>query len=202
MLTPSDPTTALAALIAGNQRHVDRRANGRSATVSTRIPPASAKPFALSIELERMREPLTDLFDVSVDQVHSFVLSPGSGDMRSGRFEVMVSSEEDLVRIVDGSVEALGFSLVVVLGGLRSTSPRSTSPSAARRTAASEWLASCSSRTARSRRRSRRGASAWWARSWTSAMGACTGSGSTPTRRRCSARASRLPAPCRPRTQP
>jgi hypothetical protein len=119
MLTPSDPTTALAALIAGNQRHVDRRANGRSATVSTRIPPASAKPFALSIEIERMREPLTDLFDVSVDQVHSFVLSPGSGDMRSGRFEVMVSSEEDLVRIVDGSVEALGFSLVVVLGRLK-----------------------------------------------------------------------------------
>lgn len=119
MLTPSDPTTALAALIAGNQRHVDRRANGRLASVSTRVAPASTKPFALSVEIERLREPLTDLFDVSADQVHSFVLSPGSGDLRSGRFEVMVSSEEDLVRMVDGSVEALGFSLVVVLGRLK-----------------------------------------------------------------------------------
>jgi hypothetical protein len=72
-----------------------------------------------SIETERMRDPLVDLFDVSADQVHSFVLSPGSGGMRSGRFEVLVDSEEELVRVVDGSVEALGYSLVVVLGRLK-----------------------------------------------------------------------------------
>lgn len=119
MLTPSDPTAALAALIAGNQRHIDRLAAGRAPTVSTRLAPPSARPFALAIEIERLRDPLTDIFDVSAEQVQSFVLAPGSGDLRSGRFEVMVPTEEDLVRVVDGSVEALRFSLVVVLGRLR-----------------------------------------------------------------------------------
>ena len=119
MLTPADPTTALAALIAGNQRHIDRRAAGRSPSVSTRIASATTKPFALAVELERLRDPLTDIFDVSAEQVQSFVLSPGSGDLRSGRFEVLVSTEQDLARMVDGSVLALGFSLVVVLGRLK-----------------------------------------------------------------------------------
>lgn len=119
MLTPSDPTAALAALIAGNQRHIDRLAAGRAPTVSSRLAPVSARPFALAIEIERLRDPLTDIFDVSAEQVQSFVLAPGSGDLRSGRFEVMVPSEEDLVRVVDGSVDALGCSLVVVLGRLR-----------------------------------------------------------------------------------
>lgn len=119
MLTPAEPTAALAALISGNQRHVDRRATGRAATVSTRIPHATTKPFLLAVELERMTDPLPDIFDVSPEQVHSFVLSPGSGDIRSGRFEVMVASEEELARLVDGSIDALGASLVLVLGRLR-----------------------------------------------------------------------------------
>lgn len=121
MLTPFDPTTALAALIAGNQRHVDRRSAGQAATVSTRVPPAFSRPFVVAVELERLRDPLTDLFDVSAEQIHSFVLSPGSGDMRSGRFEVMVASEDDLVRLMDGSVDALGFSLVVIMGRLKAS---------------------------------------------------------------------------------
>jgi hypothetical protein len=119
MLTPTDPTAALAALIAGNQRHIDRLAAGRAPTVSTRIPVAGTRPFALAVEVEQLRDPLADIFDVSAEQVQSFVLAVGSGDLRSGRFEVMVPSEEDLVRVVDGSVDALGFSLVVVLGRLR-----------------------------------------------------------------------------------
>jgi len=119
MLTPAEPTAALAALIAGNQRHIDRRANGRAPTVSTRLPMPTTRPFLLAVELERLTYPLPDIFDVSPEQVHSFVLSPGSGDIRSGRFEVMVESEEDLTRLVDGSIDTLGAPLVIVLGRLR-----------------------------------------------------------------------------------
>lgn len=118
MHTPSDPTAALAALIAGNQRHVQRRVEGRAAS-APRPSPASARPFAVTIEIEPVAEALPDLFDVSPEQVQSFVLHPGSREMRSGRFEVVVPSEEELVRVVDGSVDALGFALVVVLGRLR-----------------------------------------------------------------------------------
>jgi len=118
MHTPSDPTAALAALIAGNQRHVQRRAQGRAAS-TPRPAPATARPFAVTIEIEPVMSPLTELFDVSPEQVQSFVLQPGAHEMRSGRFEVVVPSEEELVRVVDGSVDALGFALVVVLGRLR-----------------------------------------------------------------------------------
>lgn len=117
MHTPTDPTAALAALIAGNQRHVERRAHGRAAS-DPRPSPESTRPFAVAIEIEPVSSPLPDLFDVSPEQVQSFVLQPGAQEMRSGRFEVVVPSEIELVRIVDGSVDALGFALLVVLGRL------------------------------------------------------------------------------------
>ena len=135
MLTPSDPTMALAALIAGNQRHVDRRIHVRAPSVSARLPLQSARPFALMIEFDHPGYPangrsghhaehpsscdrLSDTFDVSAEQLHSFVLAPGSSDAASGRFEVVVSSQDELLNMVDGSVAALGCSLVVVLGHL------------------------------------------------------------------------------------
>lgn len=119
MHTPAEPTAALAALIAGNQRHMDRRATGRAPTVSTRIPSPSARPFVVAVELERLSDALPELFDVSPEQVRSFVLAPGSGDIRSGRFEVMVESEVALARLIDGSLDALGAPLVIVIGRLR-----------------------------------------------------------------------------------
>lgn len=125
MLTPFDPTAALAALIAGNQRHVSRRAEGREPSISQRIAPRSTKPFALVVELERLHGALGDLFDVSAEQVQSIVLDPGSGSLRSGRFEVLVPSEDELARMVDGSVATLGCSLVVVLARLKRLSSSS-----------------------------------------------------------------------------
>lgn len=117
MHTPSDPTAALAALIAGNQRHINRRAEGRRASTPS-LPAGAVLPFAITIEVEPVPETLTELFDVSPEQVQAFVLSPDGAGMRSGRFEVAVTCEDELVRVVEGSVEPLGCALIVVIARL------------------------------------------------------------------------------------
>ncbi|MFZ4749920.1 MAG: hypothetical protein ACOYMM_05345 [Phycisphaerales bacterium] len=117
MHTPSDPTAALAALIAGNQRHINRRAEGRRASTPS-LPAGAVLPFAITIEVEPVPEALTELFDVSPEQVQAFVLSPDGAGMRSGRFEVVVPSDAELVRVVEGSIEPLGCALIVVLARL------------------------------------------------------------------------------------
>ncbi len=127
MHTPTEPTAALAALIAGNQRHIDRRSEGRRAS-SPAVALGAVRPFAAAIEVEPLPETLGELFDVSPEQLHAFVLSPDGAGMRSGRFEMVVPGEDELVRVVEGSLEPLGFVLVVVLARL---SPRGSALEAA-----------------------------------------------------------------------
>ena len=127
MHTPTEPTAALAALIAGNQRHIDRRSQGRRAS-SPAVAFGAVRPFAAAIEVEPVSETLGELFDVSPEQLHAFVLSPDGAGMRSGRFEMVVPGEDELVRVVEGSLEPLGFVLVVVLARL---SPRGSALEAA-----------------------------------------------------------------------
>ena len=127
MHTPTEPTAALAALIAGNQRHIDRRSQGRRAS-SPAVALGAVRPFAAAIEVEPLPETLGELFDVSPEQLHAFVLSPDGAGMRSGRFEMVVPGEDELVRVVEGSLEPLGFVLVVVLARL---SPRGSALEAA-----------------------------------------------------------------------
>ncbi len=107
MYTPLDPTAVLAALISGNQRHVDRLAAGRSPQPApVQEPP---QPFVVVVEVDApLVAPLvapSELFDIA----------PG--------WIVLVAWRESTAEVtaeVTAAIESAGCGLVVVLGRMKS----------------------------------------------------------------------------------
>jgi hypothetical protein len=103
MYTPLDPTAVLAALISGNQRHVDRLAAGRSPQPApVQVPP---QPFVVVVEVDAPLVAPSELFDIA----------PG--------WIVLVASRESTAEVtaeVTAAIESAGCGLVVVLGRMKS----------------------------------------------------------------------------------
>jgi hypothetical protein len=103
MYTPLDPTAVLAALISGNQRHVDRLAAGRP--VQSVGEQELQQPFVVVVEVDSPLVAPPELFDTTLGWI------------------VLVAPRESTAEVaaeVAAAVEVAGCGLVVVLGRMKS----------------------------------------------------------------------------------